>query len=75
MNDTVCCEVLKIIPDTDKMVFSMKGIMRKPDDPPPNPPLGLLSLDELPLPYKYVLLTILSNNVATLILSLLSVNL
>lgn len=57
MNDTVCCEVLKVIPDTDKMVFGMKGVMRKPDDPPPNPPLGLLSTDEFPLLYKYVLIT------------------
>lgn len=54
MNDTVCCEVLEVIPDTDKMVVGMKGVTRGPDDPPPKPPLGLLSTDDFPLIYKYV---------------------
>lgn len=54
MNDTVCCEVIEVIPDTDKMVCGMKGITRGPDDPPPKPPLGLLSTDDFPLIYKYV---------------------
>ncbi|CAH2234881.1 tetratricopeptide repeat protein 14 homolog isoform X2 [Pararge aegeria] len=52
MNDTVCCEVIEVIPDTDKMVCGMKGITRGPDDPPPKPPLGLLSTDDFPLVYK-----------------------
>ncbi|XP_048484950.1 tetratricopeptide repeat protein 14 homolog isoform X3 [Plutella xylostella] len=52
MNDTVCCEVLEVIPDTDKMVVGMKGVTRGPDDPPPKPPLGLLSTDDFPLIYK-----------------------
>lgn len=55
MNDTVCCEVIEVIPDTDKMVCGMKGVTRGPDDPPPMPPLGLLSTDDFPLVYKYVL--------------------
>lgn len=54
MNDTVCCEVIEVIPDTDKMVCGMKGITRGPDDPPPKPSLGLLSTDDFPLIYKYV---------------------
>lgn len=54
MNDTVCCEVIEVIPDTDKMVCGMKGVTRKPEDPPPKPPLGLLSTDDFPLIYKYV---------------------
>lgn len=54
MNDTVCCEVIEVIPDTDKMVCGMKGVTRGPDDPPPKPPLGLLSTDDFPLIYKYV---------------------
>ncbi|XP_023947463.1 tetratricopeptide repeat protein 14 isoform X2 [Bicyclus anynana] len=52
MNDTVCCEVIEVIPDTDKMVCGMKGVTRGPDDPPPKPPLGLLSTDDFPLVYK-----------------------
>lgn len=56
MNDTVCCEVIEVIPDTDKMVCGMKGVTRGPDDPPPKPPLGLLSTDDFPLIYKYVLI-------------------
>ncbi|CAB3231335.1 unnamed protein product [Arctia plantaginis] len=52
MNDTVCCEVIEVIPDTDKMVCGMKGVTRGPDDPPPKPPLGLLSTDDFPLIYK-----------------------
>ncbi|XP_022815230.1 tetratricopeptide repeat protein 14 homolog isoform X4 [Spodoptera litura] len=52
MNDTVCCEVIEVIPDTDKMVCGMKGVTRGPDDPPPKPPLGLLTTDDFPLIYK-----------------------
>ncbi|KAI5635391.1 tetratricopeptide repeat domain-containing protein [Phthorimaea operculella] len=52
MNDTVCCEVIEVIPDTDKMVCGMKGVTRGPDDPPPKPALGLLSTDDFPLVYK-----------------------
>lgn len=66
MNDTVCCEVIEVIPDTDKMVCGMKGVTRGPDDPPPKPPLGLLSTDDFPLVYKYVLTkshTLLSNHI------------
>ncbi|XP_068621590.1 tetratricopeptide repeat protein 14 homolog isoform X4 [Battus philenor] len=55
MNDTVCCEVIEVIPDTDKMVCGMKGVTRGPDDPPPKPPLGLLSTDDFPLIYKKTL--------------------
>lgn len=58
MNDTVCCEVIEVIPDTDKMVCGMKGVTRGPEDPPPKPPLGLLSTDDFPLVYKYVYTTI-----------------
>lgn len=66
MNDTVCCEVIEVIPDTDKMVCGMKGVTRGPDDPPPKPPLGLLSTDDFPLIYKYVTTwspTFLSNHI------------
>ncbi|XP_030041107.1 tetratricopeptide repeat protein 14 isoform X2 [Manduca sexta] len=52
MNDTVCCEVIEVIPDTDKMVCGMKGVTRCSDDPPPKPPLGLLSTDDFPMVYK-----------------------
>ncbi|KAJ0181651.1 hypothetical protein K1T71_002373 [Dendrolimus kikuchii] len=52
MNDTVCCEVIEVIPDTDKMVCGMKGVTRGADDPPPKPPLGLLSTDDFPILYK-----------------------
>ncbi|KPJ11888.1 Tetratricopeptide repeat protein 14-like [Papilio machaon] len=55
MNDTVCCEVIEVIPDTDKMVCGMKGVTRGPEDPPPKPPLGLLSTDDFPLIYKKTL--------------------
>lgn len=68
MNDTVCCEVIEVIPDTDKMVCGMKGVTRGPDDPPPKPPLGLLSTDDFPLIYKYVLIpqiTQVDHNFAT----------
>ncbi|XP_066255319.1 tetratricopeptide repeat protein 14 homolog [Euwallacea similis] len=52
MNDYVCCEVLEVIADTDKMVCGMKGITRKPGDPEHRPPLGLISTDDFPLVYK-----------------------
>ena len=52
MNDSVCCEVLEVIPDTDKMVCGMKGTTRKPDDPLHRPPLGLISAEDFPLVYK-----------------------
>ncbi|XP_013133756.1 PREDICTED: tetratricopeptide repeat protein 14 homolog isoform X5 [Papilio polytes] len=55
MNDTVCCEVIEVIPDTDKMVCGMKGVTRGPEDPQPKPPLGLLSTDDFPLIYKKTL--------------------
>lgn len=54
MNDSVCCEVLEVIPDTDKMVCGMKGTTRQPSDPEPQPPLGLIHTDDLPLVYKWV---------------------
>ncbi|XP_030758470.1 tetratricopeptide repeat protein 14 homolog isoform X2 [Sitophilus oryzae] len=52
MNDYVCCEVLEVIADTDKMVCGMKGTTRKPGDPEHQPPLGLISTDDFPLVYK-----------------------
>lgn len=55
MNDYVCCEVLEVIADTDKMVCSMKGTTRQPSDPPFQPPLGLISTDDFPLVYKKAL--------------------
>ncbi|XP_022905543.1 tetratricopeptide repeat protein 14 homolog isoform X2 [Onthophagus taurus] len=55
MNDSVCCEVLEVIPDTDKMVCGMKGTTREPNDPPHRPALGLVSADDFPLVYKKAL--------------------
>lgn len=52
MNDYVCCEVLEVIADTDKMVCGMKGSTRQSSDPPHQPPLGLVSSDDFPLIYK-----------------------
>ncbi|XP_060536553.1 tetratricopeptide repeat protein 14 homolog isoform X2 [Cylas formicarius] len=52
MNDYVCCEVLEVIADTDKMVCGMKGVTRKPGESDPHPPLGLISTDDFPLVYK-----------------------
>ncbi|KAK9738006.1 Tetratricopeptide repeat [Popillia japonica] len=55
MNDSVCCEVLEVIPDTDKMVCGMKGSTRDPNGPAHRPPLGLVSADDFPLVYKKAL--------------------
>ncbi|GJQ66979.1 hypothetical protein Trydic_g7979 [Trypoxylus dichotomus] len=55
MNDSVCCEVLEVIPDTDKMVCGMKGSTREPNGPAHRPPLGLVSADDFPLVYKKAL--------------------
>lgn len=52
MNDTVCCEVLEVIPDTDKISVGMKGVTRGPEDPSPKPPFGLVNTDDLPAIYK-----------------------
>ncbi|XP_018335115.1 uncharacterized protein LOC108744011 [Agrilus planipennis] len=52
MNDSVCCEVLEVIPDTDKMVCGMKGTTRQPNDPEFRPSLGLISTDDFPISYK-----------------------
>lgn len=52
MNDYVCCEVLEVIADTDKVVCGMKGLTRKAGDPEHRPPLGLISTDDFPLVYK-----------------------
>ncbi|XP_056648965.1 tetratricopeptide repeat protein 14 homolog isoform X1 [Diorhabda sublineata] len=52
MNDYVCCEVLEIIADTDKVVCGMKGVTRKPTDPEHQPALGLISNDDFPIVYK-----------------------
>ncbi|XP_063914100.1 uncharacterized protein DDB_G0284459 isoform X2 [Zophobas morio] len=52
MNDSVCCEVIEKIPDSDKMVCCMKGTPRKPNEPERRPPLGLISADDFPLVYK-----------------------
>lgn len=70
MNDTVCCEVIEVIPDTDKMVCGMKGVTRGPDDPPPKPPLGLLSTDDFPLIYKYVPQPLVHSDLITVCLHL-----
>uniref|UniRef100_V5GI62 Tetratricopeptide repeat protein n=1 Tax=Anoplophora glabripennis TaxID=217634 RepID=V5GI62_ANOGL len=55
MNDYVCCEVLEVIADTDKVVCGMKGLTRKPGDPEHRPALGLISTDDFPLVYKKAL--------------------
>ncbi|XP_049822779.1 tetratricopeptide repeat protein 14 homolog isoform X3 [Aethina tumida] len=56
MNDYVCCEVLEIVADTDKMLCGMKGVTRKPSDvDQPRPPLGLITTDDFPLAYKKAL--------------------
>ncbi|KAF5273610.1 hypothetical protein FQR65_LT04609 [Abscondita terminalis] len=55
MNDSVCCEVLEVIPDTDKMVCGMKGTTRQPNDPEHRPALGLIGADDFPLVYKKAL--------------------
>ncbi|XP_074041206.1 uncharacterized protein isoform X2 [Leptinotarsa decemlineata] len=55
MNDYVCCEVLEIIADTDKVVCGMKGVSRKPSDPEHRPPLGLITTDDFPIVYKKAL--------------------
>ncbi|CAG9864564.1 unnamed protein product [Phyllotreta striolata] len=55
MNDYVCCEVLEIIADTDKVVCGMKGVTRKASDPEHRPPLGLISTDDFPIVYKKAL--------------------
>ncbi|CAH1105868.1 unnamed protein product [Psylliodes chrysocephalus] len=55
MNDYVCCEVLEIISDTDKVVCGMKGITRKSSDPEHHPALGLISTDDFPIVYKKAL--------------------
>lgn len=52
MNDSVCCEVLEVIPDSDKMVCGMKGTTRGPNDPEHQPALGLINADEFPTVYK-----------------------
>lgn len=52
MNDYVCCEVLEIITDTDKVVCGMKGTTRSPGDPDPSPALGLITTDDFPIVYK-----------------------
>ncbi|XP_017777148.1 PREDICTED: tetratricopeptide repeat protein 14 isoform X2 [Nicrophorus vespilloides] len=55
MNDTVLCEVLEVIADTDKIMCGMKGTTKQPTDPEIRPPLGLISADDLPLAYKKAL--------------------
>ncbi|KAF5306630.1 hypothetical protein FQA39_LY08819 [Lamprigera yunnana] len=55
MNDSVCCEILEVIPDTDKMVCGMKGVTRQPNDPEHRPALGLIGADDFPLVYKKAL--------------------
>lgn len=52
MNDYVCCEVLEIIADADKVVCGMKGTTQKPGDPEPHPALGLISTEDFPIVYK-----------------------
>lgn len=52
IKDTVCCEVLEVIHDTYKIVCGMKGTARQPSDPEPNPRLGLIHSDDLPVAYK-----------------------
>ncbi|XP_028128031.2 tetratricopeptide repeat protein 14 homolog isoform X1 [Diabrotica virgifera virgifera] len=55
MNDYVCCEVLEIMPDTDKLICGMMGVTRKSSDPEHRPPLGLISTEDFPLIYKKAL--------------------
>ncbi|CAG2062096.1 unnamed protein product, partial [Timema podura] len=53
MNDTVCCEVIEIIPDTDKLVCGMKGTLLPPGSDQ-GARLGLIHSDDFPPAYKYV---------------------
>ncbi|KAJ8888728.1 hypothetical protein PR048_008220 [Dryococelus australis] len=53
MNDTVCCEVLEVIPDTDKLVCGMKGTTL-PAGSEYASRLGLIHSDDFPQAYKYV---------------------
>ncbi|XP_065162968.1 tetratricopeptide repeat protein 14 homolog isoform X3 [Atheta coriaria] len=55
MNDSVCCEVLEVIADTDKIMCGMKGTTRQSEDPEHSPALGLISTDDFPLAYKKAL--------------------
>lgn len=52
LNDSICCEILEVIPDSDKMVCGMKGITRSPSDPEHKPALGLISAEDFPAIYK-----------------------
>lgn len=49
VGDNVCCEVLEIYRDTNKLVCGMRGIYDRFDD---GPAYGLVTLDELPAFYK-----------------------
>nr|CAD7197837.1 unnamed protein product [Timema douglasi] len=51
MNDTVCCEVIEIIPDTDKLVCGMKGTLLPPGSDQ-GARLGLIHSDDFPPAYK-----------------------
>lgn len=47
--DTVCCEVLDILPQSEKMIVGMKGTHTNPDG---KFTLGLITSDNFPEMYK-----------------------
>lgn len=51
INDTVCCEVLEVIGESDKLVVGMKGVALPQDSEYANR-LGLISSEDFPDVYK-----------------------
>ncbi|XP_046987706.1 tetratricopeptide repeat protein 14 homolog isoform X2 [Schistocerca americana] len=51
VNDTVCCEVLEVMPDTEKLVVGMKGFALPPDSEY-SCRLGLITSEDFPEMYK-----------------------
>lgn len=51
MNDTVCCEVLEVNSDTEKLVCGMKGVTLPPNSDYASR-LGLIHSDDFPEVYK-----------------------
>ena len=46
--DVVCCEILEMYRDTNKLVCGMRGFYERVDN---GPTYGLISMDELPAFY------------------------
>jgi hypothetical protein len=53
MNDTVCCEVLEVNSDTEKLVCGMKGVTLPPNSEYSSR-LGRIHSDDFPEVYKWV---------------------